>query len=83
MVDIWDRGRAAQSLGSQPRALVIPLIYPVVRSFKDHPRALAAVAQWIEHWPANQRVTGSIQSGYMPGFWAGPPVGGEREANTH
>ena len=34
--------------------------------------ALAGVAQWIEHSPANQRVTGSIPSqgtylGYMPG----------------
>ena len=23
-------------------------------------RALAGVAQWIEHWPANQRVAGLI-----------------------
>ena len=24
--------------------------------------ALAGVAQWIEHWPANERVVGSISS---------------------
>ena len=34
--------------------------------------ALAGVAQWIEYWPVNQRVAGSIPSqgtclGYRPG----------------
>ena len=34
---------------------------------------LAAVAQWIESWPGNQRVTGSIPSlGHMPGLQVGP-----------
>ena len=37
----------------------IPIIYQVVKKVW---LALAAVAQWIEHWPANQRVTGSIPS---------------------
>ena len=31
-------------------------------NLKKEPRALASVAQWIEHPPANQRVTGSIPS---------------------
>ena len=36
--------------------------------------APAGVAQWIEHWPANQRVAGSIPSqgtclGCGPGPW--------------
>ena len=43
--------------------------------------ALAGVAQWIEHWPVNQRV--GSQSGHMPGLWARSPVGGTREATTH
>ena len=35
--------------------------------------ALAGVAQWIEHWPVNQRVTGSIPSlGTHLGFRPGP-----------
>ena len=38
---------------------------------------LAGVAQWIEHWPANQRVTGLIPSqDSMPGLWARSPVVG-------
>ena len=46
--------------------------------------ALAAVAQWIECWPANQRVEGSIPSwGTCLGFRLGPPVGGMGEAATH
>ena len=39
--------------------------------------SLAGVAQWIERWPGNQRVTGSIPSlGHMPGLWARSPVWG-------
>ena len=39
---------------------------------------LAGVAQWIHHWPVNQRVTGSItsQGGHMPGLRARSPFGG-------
>ena len=38
--------------------------------------ALAGVAQWIECWPVNQRVTGSIPSlGHMPELQARSPVG--------
>ena len=34
---------------------------------------LAGVAQWIEHWPANQRVAGSIPSqGTCLGCGSGP-----------
>ena len=37
--------------------------------------ALAGVAQWIEHWPENQRVAGLIpRSGHMPGLQARSPV---------
>ena len=44
---------------------------------------LAGVAQWIEHWPANQRATGSIPSlGHMPGLRARSPVRGVPAANT-
>ena len=45
-------------------------------------RALAGVAQWVEHQPVNQRVTGSIPS-HMPGFQARFLVGGAQEAITH
>ena len=35
--------------------------------------ALAGVAQWIEHWPVNQRVAGSIPSqGTCLGGGSGP-----------
>ena len=35
------------------------------------------VAQWIEHWPANQRVAGSIPSqGTCLGGGPGSPVAG-------
>ena len=38
--------------------------------------ALASVAQWIEYWPANQRVTGSIPSqGTRLGCGPGPQQG--------
>ena len=42
---------------------------------KNMNSCLAGVAQWIEHWPVNQRVTGSIPSwgtclvaGQVPGW---------------
>ena len=44
-------------------------------------QALAGVAQWIEHWPTNQKVTGSIPSqGTCLGCGPGPWLGGMREA---
>ena len=46
--------------------------------------ALAGVSQWIEGWPSNQRVAGSIPSlGHMPGLQASSPVGGVPGATTH
>ena len=46
--------------------------------------ALAGVAQWIEHWPVNQRVTGSIPSqGTCLGCRPGPHSGDVQEAPTH
>ena len=40
-----------------------------------HTPTLAGVAQWIEHWPANQSVTGSIPSqGTCLGCRPGPQV---------
>ena len=42
-------------------------------SIKKYFLALAGVAQWIEHWPANQRVTGSIsRQGTCLGCGPGP-----------
>ena len=41
---------------------------------------LAAMAQWVECWPANRRVASWIWSGHMPGSLARFPVGGMREA---
>ena len=54
-------------------------------SFKKWtPIALAAVPQWIECRPANQRVAGLISSlGHMPGFQARSQVVGAWEAATH
>ena len=47
-------------------------------------RETSALAQWIECWPVNQRVNGSIPNlGHMPGLQARSPVGGAREATTH
>ena len=44
---------------------------------------LAVVAQWIECWPVNQRVAGSVPSlGHMPVLWARSPVGSVREATN-
>ena len=44
------------------------------RKERKKERTLAGVAQWIEHWPVNQRV---------PGLLARSPVGGAQEATTH
>ena len=45
---------------------------------------LTGVAQWVEHQPVNQRITGSIPSlGHMPGLQVRSPVGGAQEATTH
>ena len=51
-----------------------PLVLLLIQKTR---RALAGVAQWIEHRPANQRVAGLILSlGHMPGLRARSPVGG-------
>ena len=52
------------------------LEFPQLRNFNLSKINLAGVAQWIEHWPANQKVTGSIpgQDTYLdggPGPWLG------------
>ena len=39
---------------------------------------MAGVAQWVEHWPVNQRVTGSIPS---QGTCLGCNVGPQQEAS--
>ena len=60
--------------------IINDLIYKISES------ALAGVAQWMEHWPANHRVVGSIpsQGAY---FWVAiqvrSPVEGTQEATTH
>ena len=60
----------------------LPLSLPF--SLKSISIALSGVAQWIERWPAGQRVTGSIPSlWHTPGLWARSPVGGVQEAITH
>ena len=47
------------------------LLYPVIH--QRTLRALAGAAQWIEHWPANQRVTCSISDqGTCLGCGPGP-----------
>ena len=47
------------------------------RRIRVHLLSLAAVAQWIERWPANQKVTGLIPSqGHMPGLLTRSLVGG-------
>ena len=35
---------------------------PLVALSKKHLSSLAGVAQWIEHWPVNQRVASSVPS---------------------
>ena len=45
----------------------------IARSLKFFHIALAGVAQWTVHWPANLRVTSSIPSqGTCLGFGPGP-----------
>ena len=45
--------------------------------------AIAHVAPWIEHTPANQRVTGSIPiQGIYPGCRPGPGTGHVRDNHT-
>ena len=43
--------------------------------------ALADVAQWIEHPPANQKVTFNYWSGYLSGLQAQSPAGGGVRGN--
>ena len=51
--------------------------------FKKYNLALAAMAQLIEHQPADQRIKGSIPSqGHMPGLQARSPVRGVPGATT-
>ena len=51
--------------------------YSAIRKDEILPFALAGVAQWTEHGPVNQRVTGSIPSqGTYLGYGSGPQVGG-------
>ena len=51
---------------------------------KNGNAALAGVAQWIEYWPANQRVAGWIpRQGTCLGCGPGPQSGGAQEATTH
>ena len=48
---------------------------------RDYEQALAAVAQWIECWPVNQRVTGSVpRQGTCLDCRPGPPVGDAQRA---
>ena len=56
---------------SRPNFIWFGCIHEHLRSY--FLLALAGVAQWIEHGPANQRVTGSIPSeGTCLGFRPGP-----------
>ena len=51
--------------------------FEINSNIKSSDLALAGVAQWIECWPANQRVTGLIPSlGHIRGLQARSPVGG-------
>ena len=44
---------------------------------EKHRMAQTSVAQWVGHYPANQKVTGSIPgSGHTPGVQAMSLVGG-------
>ena len=44
---------------------------------KSSHQALARVAQWIEHWPVNQKVSSSIpDQGMVVGCGPGPGFGG-------
>ena len=53
------------------------------KTMKTAPCTLAGVAQWTEHWPANQKVTGWIPSqGTSLGCGPGPQWS-HTEATTH
>ena len=65
---------------STPIVVGVRTLFPFIN---DIPFALAGVAQWIEHGPANQRVASSIPSqgtclGCRPG-----PQWGARERQPH
>ena len=52
------------------------MLLPLLK-LKNQKAALAGVAQWIQHGPANQRVASLIPSlGHMPGLQARSPVVG-------
>ena len=55
-------GQIAQSVGASSRYAKAAGLIPGQDTYKNQPMALAGVAQWIEHWPMNQRVTCSIPS---------------------
>ena len=62
------------------------LYFHFFSSFKITLLALAGVAQWIEYWPSDQRVTGLIPcQGICLGCWPGSQwgVGGAGETTTH
>ena len=63
----------------------VALIYNgILLSHKKKDDALAHVAQWIEHQPANQKVAGSIPGqGTCLGCEPGPQLGGTQKAATH
>ena len=49
----------------------------IIKFFFNSVLSLAGVAQWIEHWPVNQGVAGSVPSwGACLGCRLGPQVGG-------
>ena len=48
----------------------------ILKAAKEKHRALAGVAQWIECWPANQRVAGSIPIRARSWVTGQVPVGG-------
>ena len=56
-------------------------MYHLYSSLEYHTTALAGVAQWIEHQPANQRF--NSQSGHMPGLRNRSPVWEAGEASPH
>ena len=68
--------------------MIVSSLYQSKVMLRKSNLALAGVAQWIEHLPANQRVSGSIpiqrvSSSITPALWAISPVGGVQEATTH
>ena len=44
------------------------------KAIQETKKALAGVAQWIEHWTENQSHQFDSQSGHMPGLWARSPL---------